>query len=274
MEERKADKKKKEKWAFEDYAFVFTGFLVGFLLVVPEILYSEFGITILGGSMGNGDDLAYVFSLGASGWTITELRAISPMLFLLTVTVCFIHDAVEARKTGGYQGSVFTYTYESLVEDAIYMVITTIMVYHGVLSGAMYASWLAAPVTWVLFMVIFPLIKRRNDPETAIPWTMIAFFVFGLVVELITRLWIAFPLTWLVICAVKFVAALRIPGKHTVDTIFEVLYYAFSVIVLAVGLITGSWIMSWTAFLVAMIICWVLSRFKRFRKEKVTPPFP
>jgi hypothetical protein len=45
--------KKKDKWEFEDYAFTFTGILVGVLLIVPEILYSQFGISILGGTLGD-----------------------------------------------------------------------------------------------------------------------------------------------------------------------------------------------------------------------------
>jgi len=266
------DKKKKAKWEFEDYAFLFTGILVGFLLVVPEILYSEFGISILGGTMGSGDELAENILIGATAWTIGELRALSPMLFLLTVTVCFIHDAIIARKTGGYEGSVFSHTYESLVEDSIYMAITTTMVYYGVLTGTMHSSWLAGPITWVLFMVFFPLTKRRNDPETVIPWTLLAIFIFGVVVELMTTQWIAFPAAWLVICCVKFVAAFRIEGKHTVDTIFQVLYYAFSVIMLGVGIIINFWLVSWTGYFIAMAICWLLSKFKRFKKPLPLPP--
>jgi len=255
--------KKDDKWDFSDYAFTITGILVGVLLVLPEIMYAQFGISILGGTLGDLD-------IGPGGrWTINELRALSPMLFLLTTTIVFFQEAIVARKSGGYEGSMFTHTFESLFEDAIYMAITTIMVYGAVLFGAMSSSWLAGPITWILFMFMFPLVKKKRGDayEFEIPWAMLSLFVAGIIIEIITGMWIAFPVTWLVICIFKFIGAIRVKIE-TVDDVFDILYYGFSVILMGLGIGMGLWITSWTAFPIALIICWILSKFKRFKKVK------
>jgi len=262
--------KKDDKWEFSDYAFTITGILVGFLLVVPDILYAQFGISILGGSLSDAAP-AVIEGLedgySREGWTITGLRALSPLLFLLTTTIVFFQDAIVARKTGGYKGSMFTHTFETLFEEAIYMAITTIMVYGAVLYGAMYISWLAGPITWILFIFIFPLVrKKKNDEDKVVmPWFLLLLFVIGVVAEVITGAWVAFPLTWLVICAIKLVSTLREKGK-TIDTVFDIVYYVFSVILMAVGVGLGLWLWSWAAFPVALLICWVISKFGRFKK--------
>jgi len=254
------------KWEFEDYAFTLTGILVGVLLIAPEILYSLFGIVFFGGSFGSDTaaDALDMDNLSLATLNIYRLRALSPMLFLLTTTLCFIKDAFDARKTGGYTGSVFTHTFESLFEDSIYMVITTIMVFGSVLLGAMYASWLAGPITWVLFMFIFPFF-RKSDDEAKIPWLLLIVFAVGIMVEIVTQAWVAFPLTWLIICFIKLVDTIR-AWDNTVDTIFDVLYYAFSVVLMALGVAIGLWITSWIAFPVALLICWVLSKFAPYKK--------
>jgi len=259
-----------DKWDFSDYAFTITGIIVGVLLVAPEIIYSQFGISILGGSLSDAapmlvEDLEY----GRNVWSVDRLRALSPMLFLLTTTIVMFKDAFDARKNGGYTGSMFTHTFESLLEEAIYMAITTIMVYSAILVGAMYISWLAGPITWILFIFIFPLVRKKNsDDEVYIPWLLLTIFVIGIILEVITRAWIAFPLSWLIICAIKCAAAVR-EENYSLDTIFEIMYYAFSVILIAVGIALGFWIASWIAFPVALLICWILSKFGRFKKVKV-----
>ena len=261
-------KTKDDKWEFEDYAYTITAILVGFLLVVPEILYSQWGIIFMGGSMSGGE-VAEQITYGVRAWRINELRALSPMLFLSTTALCFIYDAVEARRTGGYRGSLFTYTYEGLVEDAIYMTITTVMVFGAVLMGSMYISWLAGPITWGLFMVIWPLVKKtsRTETEEPIPWGLLGIFAFGIFAEVLTGAWVAFPLAWLVICAVKLIRVLR-AGLPTIDDVFDALYFAFSVLLMAAGIIFGSWVASWTAFIVALVLCWMLSKFGRYKKQR------
>jgi len=263
--------KKESKWEFEDYAFLITGILVGFLLIVPDILYSQFGISILGGSLSVLEQTAYedlVADSGSIDWSITRLRSMSPLLFLLTTTIVFIYEAAKARKTGGYEGSLFSHTFESLLEDAIYMAIMTVMVYSAVLTNTMYASWLTGPISWVLFVFIFPLLKNMNSPERfEMPWFLLCVLLAGVVVELVTRAWIALPVSWLVICCFKLVGAIK-AKITTLDTVFDALYYAFSVILMTLGITINLWVTSWIAFPIALLICWILSKFKRFKKEK------
>ena len=262
---------KNDKWDFSDYAYTITGIIVGVLLVVPELLYALFGISILGGSLGDlvpplVEELEY--GHGRIVWDISWLRAFSPMLFLLTTTIVLFKDVFDARKSGGYTGSLFTHTFESLLESAIYMAITTIMVYSAVLAGAMYISWLSGPITWVLFIFIVPLVKKKSSADKFnTPWLLLLIFLFGVIAEIITRLWIAFPLSWLIICAIKLVDTIR-QKISSIDEVFDFLYYAFSVILLALGISLNFWIASWIAFPVAVLICWLLSKFGRFKKVK------
>jgi len=267
------DIEKNDKWDFSEYAFTITGIIVGVLLVVPEILEGQFGISIFGGSLSN---ITQTLAEGqyndysANRWELNELRALSPLLFLLTTTIVYFKDAIDARKNGGHTGSMFTHTFESLFEEAIYMAITTIMVYGAVFAGAMYASWLAGPITWILFVFIFPLVRKKSSSEDEIktPWLLLFIFAVGIITEVITGAWVAFPLSWLIICAIKVVNIIR-EGNYSIDTVFNILYYIFSVILLAMGISLDFWIASWTAFPIALFICWVLSKFGRFKKSGV-----
>ncbi|MCL2360996.1 MAG: hypothetical protein FWC73_04175 [Defluviitaleaceae bacterium] len=258
---------KDNKWDFSDYAFTITGIIVVVLLVVPEILSSRFGINILGGSLS---DIMPELTEGLEDgqgfrwWSVHRLRPLSPLLFLLTTTITFFKDAFDARKSGGYKGSMFTHTFESLLEDSIYMAITTIMVYGAVLIGAMYASWLAGPITWILFIIIFPLVRKKGSSADSftIPWPQLIIFAFGIIAEIITRAWIAFPLTWLVICIIELIDIIR-ERDYSTDNIFEIIYYIFSIILMAVGVALDFWIASWAAFPFAILICWIISKFKK-----------
>jgi len=267
------NKKSDDKWEFSDYAFTITGILVGVLLVAPDLLYSLFGISILGGSLSDvgaaiteGLDDGH----GANTWSFNELRALSPLLFLLTTTIVFFQEAIVARKTGGYKGSMFTHTFESLFEEAIYMAITTVMVYGAVLFGMMYTSWLAGPITWILFVFIFPLVRKKtgSTDEFKLPRLTLFIFAIGIIAEVITGAWVAFPVSWLIICAIKFVETIR-EKIDTIDDVFNLLYYAFSVVLMALGVGLSLWVTSWTAFPVALIICWIISKFGKFKKVKV-----
>jgi len=161
-----------------------------------------------------------------------------------------------------------------LFEEAIYMAITTVMVYSSVLVGAMYASWLAGPIAWVLFVFIFPLVRKKGSSSTdetgqiRTTWILLFIFAVGIIAEVISRLWIAFPLSWLLICAIKLIEIIR-AGNHSIDTVFNIIYYAFSVILMAVGIGLGFWMVSWAAFPIALFICWIVSKFGRFKKAKV-----
>ena len=286
--ETEEEAKKDEKWTFEDYAYTITGIIVGLLLVGPQLLESIFGINILGGDLAN--ELGPAFSDGLEygfvrdGWSLSELRPLSPLLFLLTTTIVFFKEAADARKTGGYTGSLFNHTFETLFEEAIYMAITTVMLYAAVLFGMMYISWLAGPITWILFIFLFPIVRKKRDRSKAHqahqahqapqapepikkPWFLLLIFAAGLIGEGITQAWIVFPLTWLVICAATLFETIREPD-YFFDKVFNILYYVFSVVLMAVGVIFGFWIMSWAPLIIALIVCWILSKFKRFKKYK------
>jgi predicted acetyltransferase len=144
------------------------------------------------------------------------------------------------------------------------------MVLGGVFMGSMYASWLAAPITWVLFMIVFPIVRKRRGKsgDLAIPWVEMFIFAAGVAVEIATRAWVAFPVAWMLICAIDFIHDIHV-RPVTTDTIFNSLYHSFSVVLIGVGLATGFWLVSWTAFPIAMAICWVLSKTPRFRKVKL-----
>jgi len=265
--------KKDDKWDFADYAYTITGIIVGVVLVVPELMEALFGISILGGSLSDAspplfEELEYGQNL--STWGFNEFRSLSPLLFLLTTTIVFFEDAFNVRKNGEYTGSLFTYTFEDLFEDAIYMAITTIMVYSAVLVGAMYISWLAGPITWILFVFIFPLVRKKtgSTDEFKTPWLLLFIFAIGIIAEAITRAWIAFPLSWLIICVIKFVGIIR-AKNDSINTVFEIIYYAFSIILMAVGISLNFWMASWAAFPIAIFICWILSKLGRFKKAEV-----
>ena len=262
-----------DKWDFSDYAFTITGIIVGVLLVVPDLLESLFGISILGGSLSDVGSMlteGQEYGYGLNVWGLNQLRALSPMLFLLTTTIVLFKDAFDARNSGGYKGSLFTHTFGSLLEDAIYMAITTIMVYSAILVGAMYISWLAGPITWILFIFIFPLVRKKSgstDDESNAPWLLLFIFAIGIIGEIVTGAWIAFPLSWLIICAIKLIGTIR-EKISSIDAVFNVIYYAFSVILIALGISLNFWIASWIAFPVALFICWVLSKSGRFKKAE------
>ena len=266
------EKQKKGKWEFADYAYTITGILVGVLLVMPELLESLFGISVLGGSLSEiAPDLVEGMEdgQGLRTWNINQLRALSPLLFLLTTAIVFFQEAFAVRKNGTYKGSMFTHTFESLFEEAIYMTITTVMVYAAVLFGAMYMSWLAGPITWVLFIFIFPFVRKKSSgpeiEEVDTPWLLLFLLGIGLIVELITGAWIALPVSWLIICVIKLVETIR-ERDDSIDRIFNILYYAFSVVLMGAGVGWGYWITSWAAFPIALLICWIVNKFGRFKK--------
>lgn len=270
-----------EKWDFADYAYTITGIIVAILLVGPEVLAailevlydSDFDIGFIGGRFG---DMGLAFSdafaddIALQDWSFHQLRALSPLLFLLTTTIVFFQEAFEVRRTGTYKGTMFTHTFESLFEEAIYMAITTIMLYGAILFGAMYVSWLAGPITWILFIIIFPHVRKKDNShdEYDTPYLLLFIFAAGIIAEVLTGVWIAFPLSWLIICAFSFVTAV---GGHngTIDSVFNILYYAFSVILMLVGIIWGMWSVSWTALLAALFICWVLHKFGKYTKREL-----
>ncbi|MCL1862663.1 MAG: hypothetical protein FWF78_03755 [Defluviitaleaceae bacterium] len=263
-------------WEFEDYAFTITGVIVVVLLVLPELLKSLFGIEIFPGDI---NEVVYnmveQLEHGERGWTLNELRTLSPLLFIATTAICFCKDAYVARTDGGYKGSLFTHTFESLLEDAIYMVITTIMLYSAILFGAMYISWLAGPITFILFLFLLPILKKKRGVEDEIktPWLQVFVLICGLIGEAITGTWIAFPLSWLIICAINFIYYIR-KKKYSADIIFNMMYYAFSVVLMGMGIVMSFWLASWMAFPITLVIVWLLRKTNIIKDIEIDTPPP
>ncbi|MCL2201621.1 MAG: hypothetical protein FWB75_06610 [Oscillospiraceae bacterium] len=266
-----SEKKEREKWDFSDYAFTVTAVIVGVLLLGPQLLETLFGIGTDGQYIGDAAaDFAERIEAG-QGVNIrdfNEMRMLSPLLFMVTASIVFIKDAVDARRGNVYIGKLFTYDFESLLEDAIYMAISTAMVLYSAISGSMYISWLAGPITWLLYVFVMPLLKKRDDsqPRAALPGFLLAVFAAGVILEAITQQWIAFPLVWVIICAFKAIGTIR-HSERTLNDIYDILYYISSVILILVGMILDFWVTSWLALPVAAFICWIIQMFKN-RKDK------
>jgi len=266
------ENEKSKKWDFSDYAYTITGIIVAALLLGPQLLENLFGVNFESLHL---DEAAIDFAeslddgRGVDFRDFNQLRMLSPMLFLVTTTLVFIKDTVDAWLGKVYEGTVFTHTFESLFEEALYMVITTVMVLYAIFNGTMYVSWLAGPITWILHTLIFPLFRKRDAEyeREPLPYFLLAIFVAGIIVEVITQAWIAFPLVWIIICALKGLDVIR-HSERTVNDIYDILYYAFSVILISAGLIFGFWIASWIAFPLAAFICWVIDKIRKIKANR------
>ena len=262
-----------EKWDFSDYAYTITGIIVGILVAGPivldillQVIFDlEIFYDVLGGAAPSLSDW-----LEAEATDFNQLRFLSPLLFLVTTTIVFFKDAFDARKSGGYSGSWFTHDFASLFEDAIYLALTTIILFSSILFGTMWASWLAAPISWILFVFIFPLFARKSGAdktdEGKIPWVLLLILALGVIAEVMTMSWFAFPLSWLVICAIDLISSIR-KAESSLDTVFDISYNALSVVAMSAGIFLSFWITSWVALPIALLICWVFSKFKRFKKS-------
>ena len=255
----------KEKWDFDDYAFTITGIIVGVLvfgpLLLDILLQVIFDLEVFDGILSG---TAPVLTDYLQGYNF-----LSPFLFLVTTTIVFFKDAFYARRCGEFSDSWFTYDFESLLEIAIYLALTTITVFASIIIETMWASWLAAPISWILFVFVVPLVKKRNSADKIyIPWLCLFIFAIGIIAEVITGAWIAFPLSWLIICAIKLIGYIR-EAESSLDTVYDISYSTLSVIVMALGVFLNFWILSWTPLLIALFICWIFSRFKRFSKPRM-----
>lgn len=240
----------KETWDFADYAYTFTGVLVGFLLVGLELISEFFGVSILGGPLNE--------VLVGERFTFAEFRALSPLLFLMTTVIVFAKETIDVRKSGSYTGAMFKHTFESLLEETIYMSVLTFMIFYGIITNGMYASWLASPVTWVLFVFLFPLLKQKEERKAlVVPWGMLGILMGGVLFEIVLGGWLFMPLSWLVICLIKLKDEVKVKEK-SLDRSFNLIYYVLSVTFMGLGIGFDFWITSWTAFPVALVICWVM----------------
>ena len=252
----------KEKWSFEDYAFTITGIIVGIIVLVPllldillEIIYDlEIFDGILIGTPPTFVDYLHGYNF------------LAPSLFLLTTTIVYFKAAFDARKFGAYSDSWFTYDFESTLELAISLAISTIILYISFFLGDMWASWLGAPISWILFLIVFLFLRKKEGTEKiSIPWLCLIIFVVGIVAEVITRAWVALPLAWLIICAITLIGHIR-EAESSLDTVYDISFNLLSILAMALGIFLNFWYISWSPILIALFVCWIFSGFKKFKK--------
>jgi len=226
-----------EKWDFEDYAFA----IATVLCVVPIIL--GISIAIIQSPISPDDIITNRFS-------IHRWWPFSWMSFMFAWSACAIKDVVDIKRGAeGADGDL-----EDAAEYALYVGITTIMLLIGIIMGQMYSSWLAGPIVFVLLAVIWPLLRNSEDNKKAyFPTVLFILLLAGIVVEVVVGGWIAFPVSWILISAVKLYKTIR-TCRLTEDVLVDIIYNAFSIILLTISLIWGSWIISWLAYPVAVII--------------------
>ena len=215
-----------EKWDFEDYAFTIAGII--------------FGLPMLAGI------LIAVIDIGFNG--IHRWWPFSWMSFMFAWSICAIKDVVDIKR--GTKKSDLEYA----AEYALYISITTVLLLIGIIIGQMQSSWLAGPIVFVLLTVIWPLLRNSEDKgEAYFPTLPFILLLAGIVVEIIVGGWIAFPVSWILISAVKMYKTIR--GRNvTEDIMVDIMYNAFTIILLATSLIWGSWVISWLAYPASVIV--------------------
>ena len=231
---------KNEKWDFEDYAFT----IATFLCVVPIAL----GILI-----------AIIRTPDEIGFTsIHRWWPFSWMSFMFAWSACTIKDIVDIKRgVEGADGDL-----EDAAEYALYISITTILLLIGIIVGQMQSSWLAGPIVFVLLAVIWPLLRNSEDKAKAyFPTILFIILVVGIVVEIAIGGWIAFPVAWILISLVKLYKSIR-THRFTEDDWTDIMYNAFSIILLSTSLIWGSWFISWLAFPVSVIISKIMCKLR------------
>ena len=243
----------KEKWDFEDYAFTIATVLF-FALPIARLVFANYSIETIE------ENLLLALDEDAIGLAnIHRWWPFSWMFFMFAWVACTIKDVIDVKR--GVEGAGDDL--EDAAEYALYIGITTIMLLVGIIKGEFYSSWLAGPIVFVLFTVIWPVLRNREDKGQAyFPTVLVVLLLAGIVTEVVIGGWIAFPVSWILISAIKLYKTIRI-CKFTEDFIVDIAYHAFSIILLSTSLIWGSWIISWLAYPISVIIGKGMCRIKR-----------
>jgi len=229
---------KSEKWNFEDYAFT----LATVLFLAPIIL------GVLTAALLDNDGQMIIHRWWPFSW----------MFFMFAWAACEIKVVIDIKR--GIKGAAIDL--EGAVETALYVGITTMMLLIGIIQGQMYSSWLAGPIVFVLFTVIWPLLRNREDKgQSYFPTLPLVLLLAGIVVEVVIGGWVAFPVSWILISAAKVYTIIR-KYKFTEDVLVDIIYHALTVILLSISLIWGTWIISWLAYPASVIIGKVICKVK------------
>jgi len=235
MDTQNEPKTTDEKWDFEDYAFT----IAGFTFALPMIA----GIFIA------------AIDIGLDG--IHRWWPFSWMSFMFAWSACTIKDVVDIKR--GAEDKDLEYA----AEYALYICMTTILLLIGIIVGRMQSSWLAGPVVFVLMTVIWPLLRNQEDKQKAyFPTIPFILLLAGVVVEVIVGGWIAFPISWILVSAVKMYKTIR-GNSISEDLMVDIMYNAFTIILLATSLIWGSWVISWLAYPASVIVGKVYNKLRR-----------
>lgn len=228
-----------KKWIFEDYAYI----VAVVLFIASRLIPSRLGL----------EDMIYNYELNS-------LLSSSWIIFIFTALVVAIKDLYDGRNnTDG--------TRKKLVKDVLYIAIIVALLLRGILTGAWDSSWLAGPITWILFMVLWIISgnmakkAKKGVKQILQDVGLVSIFVLGIIAEVLTQAWIAFPITWIVISAIEGIGLIR-QGNHTEDDIYDILYHIFTIILISMGLIWDMWITSWLAMPVVIILSKVISFIK------------
>jgi len=270
--ETKHEDEENEKWDFEDYAYTIALVLFLAVMFLPNILGGLFYDGYFGDGISESvnqmtDSLAEMLRY-ERGIDPTDLRQWIPfswMFFVLAYMVVAIKDVIDA-KTGaeGTEGKLLKY-----LDEALYAVVTVSILFRAIISGDWSGSWLAGPITWILFVFIGMLIKTPEEKEKSPilrDTGLLLIFALGIIIEAWSRTWVAFPVAWILICAIKAFGLIR--QKHfTDDNIEDIFYYMLTVILISMGLIWSIWISSWTALPIVLVLSAVVNKVRQLRRS-------
>jgi len=236
------DENKDEKWDFEDYAFT----VATVLCVVPIVL----GILIAVGDsyLGAADEISF--------GSIHRWWPFSWMSFMFAWSICAIKDVIDIKRRIN-EGDL-----KDSAEYALYVTATTILLLIGIVQGQMQSSWLAGPIVFVIFTVIWPVLRNTEDKaKSRLPIIPVIIFVAGVVLEVVLGGWIAFPVSWILISTYKLCEIIA-KQKFSEDVVVDIAYHAFTIILLTTSLIWGSWVISWLAYPISVIIGKIISKLR------------
>jgi len=226
-----------EKWDFEDYAFTIATVVFAAPLVLGTILAAN--------------DL--------NPMNIHRFWPFSWLSFMFAWSACLVKDVIDIKR--GVDGA--DDDLEDAAETASYVTITTALLVFGVITGQMYSSWLAGPITLVLLAALWPVLRHRKDSgQKYFPTIPIIILIVGIIAEVILGGWIAFPISWILISAVKVYKLIR-KYKPSEDVVTDIMYYSFSIIFISISLVHQLWIISWLGYPLAAIIGKIVNRIKR-----------
>jgi len=240
------DSDKKEKWEFEDYAFT----IATVLCVTPIIL----GIFIA----STGPEIA---PEEVDYTSIHRWWPFSWISFMFAWSACVVKETIDLKiGKEGAKGEL-----KDVAENALYITITTLMLFIGIIRGNMYSSWLAGPIVFVFFAVIWPILRGSKEEEQAsAPALSFILLIAGIIMEIVIGGWIAFPLSWVAISCVKVYKIVQ-TNRFTEEIWVEIMYHIFTIIFLSASLIWDFWAVSWLAYPVSVIIGKIIDK-KRKRK--------